>query len=58
MTDTKPSGRQQAGGHPSGLRPEIARIVEELARAAVRREDRQAREAARGEPAADRAKED
>lgn len=31
---------------PQGLRPEIARIVEELARAAVRREDRQARERA------------
>jgi hypothetical protein len=29
---------------PQGLRPEIARIIEELARAAVRREDRRARE--------------
>jgi len=31
---------------PQVLRPEIARIIEELARAAVRREDRRAREAA------------
>lgn len=29
---------------PQGLRPEIARIIEELARAAVRREDRRDRE--------------
>jgi hypothetical protein len=27
---------------PQGLRPEIARIIEELARAALRREDRRA----------------
>jgi hypothetical protein len=32
-----------------GLRPEIARIIEELARAAVRREDRRAREFAVGD---------
>jgi hypothetical protein len=31
---------------PQALRPEIARIIEELARAAVRREDRRARELA------------
>jgi hypothetical protein len=29
-------------GSPQGLRPEIALIIEELARAAVRREDRRA----------------
>jgi hypothetical protein len=29
---------------PQGLRPEIARIIEELARAAVRRENRHAQE--------------
>jgi hypothetical protein len=30
---------------PQGLRPEVARIIEELARAAVRREDRRDRRA-------------
>jgi hypothetical protein len=30
--------------HRSALRPEIARVIEELARAAVRRENRHARE--------------
>jgi len=36
-------------GSPQGLRPEIARIIEELARAAVRREYRQALKAAEAE---------
>jgi hypothetical protein len=33
-------------GSPQGLRPEIAQIIEALARDAVKREDRRAREAA------------
>jgi hypothetical protein len=37
-------GPLNAARCPQGLRPEIARIIEELARAAVRREDRRARE--------------
>jgi hypothetical protein len=36
-------------GPPQGLRPEIALIIEELARAAVRRQDRHALKAATAE---------
>lgn len=36
----------QRSSSPQALRPEIARIIEELARATVRREDRRLREAA------------
>jgi hypothetical protein len=36
-------------GSPQGLRPEIALIIEELARAAVRRQDRHALKAATAE---------
>ena len=35
-------------GCPQGLRPEIARIIEALARAAVHREDRQSLKSAGG----------
>jgi hypothetical protein len=35
----------QRSSSPQGLRPEIARIIEALARAAIRREDRRLREA-------------